>query len=306
MKLKIYTMFMALVSAVLMACQTTETEPAAVVARTQSVLFANAGGPWGTWGNSQYCPAGEFAYGLRTRIEASQGGGDDTALNTIQLLCRPETSSATPETTIIKSKEGFWGDWSSWAKCSPQQLLVSYELKVEGNQGSGDDTAANSIKMGCRSISSSSGTPTSVLEPKPTSASGAWGTYVGYREAPVGTAICGIQTKVEDKQGSKDDTALNDVKFFHCTLTTPITYNLNLSVYGPGTIKIKDSTEINCTSTGGPICSANIATGRQITLEAVQPSTSVLGWGETCITVTPTTCTFIMSSNRTFTINFQE
>jgi len=43
---------------------------------------------WGSWKPWQRCPSGFAVAGLRTRVERPQGGGDDTALNGIQLYCR--------------------------------------------------------------------------------------------------------------------------------------------------------------------------------------------------------------------------
>jgi aqualysin 1 len=267
-------------------------------------LFAASGGAWGTWGNIELCNDGEFAYGLRTRIESSQGRGDDTALNTIQLLCRPETSSATPETSIIKSKEGFWGDWSAWSKCAAGEALVSYELKVEGNQGSGDDTAANAVRMGCRSVRSGTIKPTSTLTP----GEQRWGSWGGYRESPIGKAICGIQTKVEDQQGgNRDDTALNDVKFFYCDLATPadpppppppVTYRLNVTFSGTGVVA---SSAIQC-GNNVPNCTATLPQGYSETLNV--SSGTVLSWSG-CDSSTATTCTFTMNADRQIRVAFR-
>ncbi|XP_056425035.1 vitelline membrane outer layer protein 1 homolog isoform X2 [Hyla sarda] len=46
------------------------------------------GGPWGTYGNwSGVCAKG-FC-GIRTKVENSQNGGDDTSLNDVQFQCCP-------------------------------------------------------------------------------------------------------------------------------------------------------------------------------------------------------------------------
>lgn len=44
-----------------------------------------------------------------------------------------------------------------------------------------------------------------------------WGKYwFSSDSCPVGTAICGIKTKVQKEQGRGDDSALNNVKFYCC------------------------------------------------------------------------------------------
>ena len=50
------------------------------------------------------------------------------------------------------------------------------------------------------------------------SAKGVWGQFGRWSEScPPESAVCGIQTKIEPKQGkASDDTALNDVKLYCC------------------------------------------------------------------------------------------
>lgn len=43
---------------------------------------------WGDWGHEDWCDDGHFAYGFRIKVEAIQGGGDDTGVNGILLHCK--------------------------------------------------------------------------------------------------------------------------------------------------------------------------------------------------------------------------
>eukprot|EP00727_Mastigamoeba_balamuthi_P013736 m51a1_g8986 putative cysteine proteinase rd19a (577) ;mRNA; f:60367-62554 len=43
---------------------------------------------WGSWSGWYMCPSGWAVVGLRTRVEASQGAGDDTALNAVRMRCK--------------------------------------------------------------------------------------------------------------------------------------------------------------------------------------------------------------------------
>lgn len=76
-----------------------------------------------------------------------------------------------------------------------------------------DNTGANYVRFKCRYFKDEySGLDLSVSP-----GSGSYGYYGEWSQAcPVNSAICGIKTKIEDKKGIFDDTALNDVEFFCC------------------------------------------------------------------------------------------
>lgn len=54
-----------------------------------SVRDSGIGSKWGTWGDMHTCPVGTVAAGVVTKVEDPVRGGDDTALNRVQLFCRP-------------------------------------------------------------------------------------------------------------------------------------------------------------------------------------------------------------------------
>jgi hypothetical protein len=169
-------------------------------------IHAPDGGPWGEWGPWQHCPSNSYADAFRIRVQPPQGSGDDTALNGIQLLCRDRFT--TDLTATIASSQGTLGDWSHVSVCV-DGLLAAYRLKVETPMA-GDNTAANSLMMACRSLAGAVTWQVPSLQ-------GPWGTWRPAASAPSNTAICGIQTRVEPRQSLLDNTALNDVRFAYCT-----------------------------------------------------------------------------------------
>ncbi|XP_039609720.1 vitelline membrane outer layer protein 1 homolog [Polypterus senegalus] len=162
-----------------------------------SVISVRNGGPWGEWEYRENCPKGWIAYGYALKVDDSQGSGDDTGLNGIQLFCKASADST--ETHRIESGMGQWGTWTSpkWCKNS---FLKAFILKVQQPQGYGDDTAATDIKFICSDDTIA----------KKGRVMARWGDQSSACEK----GISGIQTKVEPPQGSGDDSALNDVRFF--------------------------------------------------------------------------------------------
>jgi hypothetical protein len=130
------------------------------------------------------------------KIEGKQGSGDDTALNTIDLRCKDTTSSLTK---TIQSREGYWGSWWGWTTCD-SGYMKGVAMQSESKQGDGDDTAANGLRFTCTDGSVQSCT-------------WCW-IFSDWKYCPSGSAVIGIKTQVEGKQGYGDDTALNDAKFY--------------------------------------------------------------------------------------------
>ncbi|XP_067279953.1 vitelline membrane outer layer protein 1 homolog isoform X2 [Pseudorasbora parva] len=165
-----------------------------------SVLYVTNGGKWGTWRYFSRCPSGMYAVGFSLRVE--RPGGDDTALNGIRLLCADRSKGVLPDMIPIESHSGFWGDWTNVKVC-PSGYLTAFRLRVESPQ-LGDDTAANNVGFRCTDGTELEGDGTS------------WGDWGGWTPPCPERAICALSTKVEDKQGDGDDTALNDAYMFCC------------------------------------------------------------------------------------------
>jgi PKD repeat protein len=162
------------------------------------------GGGWGNWaGGFHRCPEATLAYGFEDKVEPSQGGGDDTALNGIKLWCvsLPDLQS----NHYVTSEYGQWGTWSERMDCKDRtSYLVGARLRIEPSQGGGDDTGGVDVELSCSNgaILSNGGH--------------GWGTWRDWSYCPANTAICGIKTRIEPPRGSGDDTALNDVQLQCC------------------------------------------------------------------------------------------
>ena len=129
------------------------TESRAQVSTIRSRNITN----WGNWGPAEYCASGHYAVGFRSKVQESCGENcDDTAMNGIQLLCS--------DGKRISSSVGPWGTWAAnFSRCDTFQNVTKkingFIFKVQSNQGSGDDTATNAIRMFClnRTADSSEG-----------------------------------------------------------------------------------------------------------------------------------------------------
>jgi len=166
---------------------------------------------WGDWGNWDDCPAGQFAIGFQLKAEGEQGRGDDTALNSIKLMCGKPGSRNTYK--FVQSTEGGWGNWREPLYCDG--LLTGFQLKSEAHQGKGDDTAANNMNGIC---TLSNG------QVKKLQGDGMhWGHWTAEQHCQHGFAICGIRTQVEGRQGNGDDTSLNNVQMRCCNFLDVLT-----------------------------------------------------------------------------------
>ncbi|NXK15816.1 VMO1 protein, partial [Herpetotheres cachinnans] len=163
------------------------------------LISVENGGPWGDWGDIEFCPRGSYAIGFQLKVEAPRGFfGDDTGLNGIRLICNDNMGMAT-------SSEGPRGTWSYLVSCSRGHRLTSFRLRVEAPRGLWDDTAANSLDATCSDgmLLEGMGGP-----------AGVWGNWS--IPCPPGWGVCGLRTRVEPPQRAGDDTGLNSAEFFCC------------------------------------------------------------------------------------------
>lgn len=165
-------------------------------------------GNWGTWGGWDMCTGNRLVCGIQSKVEASQGGGDDdTGLNAVRLICCNSLPIGRINEQDIYSKQGGFGDWRETQYCPTGSYVNAINMKFEDDVGGGDDTAANAINLRCNDPANT--ILMSAYNP-------GWGNWKGFGSCPSGEVACGMQTKVEDSQGGGDDTSLNGIQLRCC------------------------------------------------------------------------------------------
>eukprot|EP00727_Mastigamoeba_balamuthi_P010587 m51a1_g6150 hypothetical protein (533) ;mRNA; f:299154-301044 len=159
-------------------------------------------GQWGDWGYLSSCAAGRLARGFVTKSEGNQGKGDDTALNSVRLVCEGSSTQDGPT-----SLQGPWGSWDEPVLCPAGSYVSAFQVQEEKFCGAKcDDTALNAIKVRCRNRAGLE----VLVDVSHTKTS--WGEWSKWYSCPAGTAVTGIRTRVEPRQGDGDDTALNAIR----------------------------------------------------------------------------------------------
>lgn len=128
-------------------------------------------------------------------MDLSPPDGDDTSMNSVELICSTKTR--------IRSSEGHIGVWGADSYCPNNTRANGFSYRIE-TPISGDNTAMNTIRMQCENGATITATE------------GWWGNWGGPVSCPTGFYICGLQTQVQPFQGNGDDTSLNNVKIFCC------------------------------------------------------------------------------------------
>ncbi|XP_061446232.1 vitelline membrane outer layer protein 1 homolog [Rhineura floridana] len=172
----------------------------------EAVIGVSNGGTWGSWGWQEMCPEDTYATGFSLKVESYQGEmKDDTALNGIRLFCTRGGHGDKREAHIVESQSGPWGHWLQPIWCPEGTYLVRFSLRVEQNRpGIQDVMGATNVRFACSGGATLEGNGLS------------WGEYGGWSPS-CKRVLCGIQTKQEPVRGAlRDDTALNDVRFYCC------------------------------------------------------------------------------------------
>jgi len=161
----------------------------------------------GSWGAAALCPEYTFVREFEVLYQPA-GSFDDTAVNAVKLYCSsPETGLDVAYVTSSTSPNGQWmglnvcqGGW-----------MTGFRAKVLEYQGLfTDDVAVQDMMGSCQGNETIGGyTDTSRIK------DGDWSSWT---ECPLETAVCGLQTRVENPQLVDDDTAITDISLFCCEL----------------------------------------------------------------------------------------
>ncbi|HEX2733527.1 MAG TPA: hypothetical protein VHM70_18075 [Polyangiaceae bacterium] len=111
-------------------------------AGTETETITSHAGWWGTWSNKSKCSSSGFVTGARLKNEVPQGNGDDTGGNDTQMSCSAGGN-------ITASNGGTFGSWSQWSTCPTGSAVCGLKIRLEAQQGDGDDTAMNGLTLYC-------------------------------------------------------------------------------------------------------------------------------------------------------------
>ena len=110
------------------------------------------------------------------------------------------------KTGYVTIAEGFWGKWLKTYDAPKGYLACGMALRDEPGQGWGDDSALNAIKLIYCKIDKWDQQEEVYLN------HGIWGIWQPDVKCPKNHFINGVQAKLEENQGSSDDSALNGLR----------------------------------------------------------------------------------------------
>lgn len=134
-----------------------------------------------------------------------------------------------------------WGDWKAEEICPPNSWVSAMNLKIEPDQGKGDDSGLNGIRLSCTSMDG-------LHKADITSGEGPWGFYRGKKFCKSGFAT-GFQLRSEPDLKSGDDAAAIDLMFL-CSHTDGTTSK----VIGGEVLKYGDYTQEQICPASTAIC----------------------------------------------------
>ncbi|KAL7844953.1 hypothetical protein SRHO_G00234930 [Serrasalmus rhombeus] len=119
------------------------------------------GGPWGTWGGREMCPNGYYAAGFSLKVSVlcsswfkkadTDSGSSPSLYNRVARYVAPDLVrfECSGDVRNLVGEGTSWGEWGGWSKYCRGKGICGIQTKLEGSQGSGDDTALNDVKFFC-------------------------------------------------------------------------------------------------------------------------------------------------------------
>jgi Vitelline membrane outer layer protein I (VOMI) len=90
-------------------------------------------GVWGSWKSWEGFNPGYYACGAQVRFEDSQGGGDDTAANGLNLrFCYYDNWWSQKDVMIYP---GIWGNWRNMVTCPTNKYIIGMQVRFEDPTG---------------------------------------------------------------------------------------------------------------------------------------------------------------------------
>ena len=124
-----------------------------------ATCFGDSGGPWFRRNDcGDYEQFGVTMSGQKIEPECTGEVYAAAIAPNLDWLCETTDSALTAcsgvqagDTLVATGHAGAhsWGDWQAWASCPDGEFAVAMQQRVEGNQGSGDDTGLNAVRMRC-------------------------------------------------------------------------------------------------------------------------------------------------------------
>ena len=165
----------------------------------------------GYWKDVELCPKETYANRFALKVEPDQGTTqDDSALNGVKLYC---TSFDHKKSGEVTSGVGKRGSWKSPLECS-RGFFNGLRFKAMDGSTSGDSGGAN-VDMACNSGINLQGDGMNGED---------WGPWSSRTYCPPESAVCGIQTKIDNPSEScqmrrfNDESGLTNIKVICCKI----------------------------------------------------------------------------------------
>jgi hypothetical protein len=99
---------------------------------------------WGNWTAVSQCVLGYYVSGINIGFMPLQGAGDNEAVSGFAMRCRAwATNFAAATYDMVLQSPSNGSSWLGWRECSaPRGFTTSAQIRIQSDQGVGDDTGA--------------------------------------------------------------------------------------------------------------------------------------------------------------------